>query len=681
MKTLISTFILMLVFNLSSAQLFVSNGSEINVDPDSFVYSDEELVNVGTVSFDTTGDLYLDAGLNNESGTLTLNDAILHLGSDQARADGSDTLIFNTNNDEAKFVELGKNSGTYTVDNSTGGELIIKETFTSNSGTLEANDKVVLKAFTDDDTEYTYPHMAVMPQSTGGTVNGLRVEKFFPARRAFRFVGSSVTTSSTIRANWQEAASAYNDDPSPGYGTHITGVAPDPTVDPTTSDDGTNGFDYTPSGNVSMFTYDSPSNAWNEMDNTDTNTLTAGDAYRLLVRGDRSVDITIPTPSTTDTKLRSTGTAQIGDVALTVNGAGDAFNLIANPYHTPVDMNALINDTGNALQGVFYVWDPTLGGSPGAPDVPGGRGAYIAVEPLASGQNTNFLTGGLATGTDVTNMTKFLQPYQAFFIQNSATANSTVTFKETHKATGNFTEVFSENPAHFIRMNLYDANSYNNNDTPDDGLSLYFNANYSNTVESNDALKFFNIDENLASVNNGNYLCIEKRAMPQVGETIALLTHQYRDIDYIYEINVGSFPDNEVYLSDNYTDDLHELDENSLNTISFTVDPNVDASVAMDRFSIVFQETLGQENFDKLNLQLYPNPTSNNQFNILSPELAGKTVNMTIADLNGRIIDQQEFSNFDRLQKVTPQTSLSTGVYLVKLESDGQQVDSKLIVE
>jgi hypothetical protein len=230
-------------------------------------------------------------------------------------------------------------------------------------------------------------------------------------------------------------------------------------------------------------------------------------------------------------------------------------------------------------------------------------------------------------------------------------------------------------------MNLYDANSYNNNDTPDDGLSLYFNANYSNTVESNDALKFFNIDENLASVNNGNYLCIEKRAMPQVGETIALLTHQYRDIDYIYEINVGSFPDNEVYLSDNYTDDLHELDENSLNTISFTVDPNVDASVAMDRFSIVFQETLGQENFDKLNLQLYPNPTSNNQFNILSPELAGKTVNMTIADLNGRIIDQQEFSNFDRLQKVTPQTSLSTGVYLVKLESDGQQVDSKLIVE
>ncbi|MDR9449471.1 MAG: hypothetical protein RI535_09625, partial [Psychroflexus sp.] len=76
MKTLISTFILMLVFNLSSAQLFVSNGSEINVDPDSFVYSDEELVNEGTVSFDTTGDLYLDAGLNNESGTLTLNDAI-----------------------------------------------------------------------------------------------------------------------------------------------------------------------------------------------------------------------------------------------------------------------------------------------------------------------------------------------------------------------------------------------------------------------------------------------------------------------------------------------------------------------------------------------------------------------------------------------------------------------------
>ncbi|MDR9401771.1 MAG: T9SS type A sorting domain-containing protein, partial [Psychroflexus sp.] len=565
-------------------------------------------------------------------------------------------------------------------DNSTGGELIIKETFTSNSGTLEANDKVVLKAFTtsDPDPDYNYPQMAVMPQSTGGTVEGLRVEKFFPARRAFRFVGSSVTTdtpsSTTIRENWQEDASGFDDDPSPGYGTHITGVAPDPNVDAVPADDGTNGFDYTPSGNASMFTYDSPSNAWNEMDNTDTNTLTAGDAYRLLVRGDRSIDITTASPSPTDTKLRSTGTAEIGDVALPVNNAGDAFNFIANPYHTPVDMNALINDAANSLQDVFYVWDPTLGGDPTSYDQQGGRGAYVAV--TASNGTNNF------SGTGTTDANQYLQPYQTVFVQNESGGGSTnITFKESFKETEEFTEVFSDNPAHFIRMNLYDANSYNNNDTPDDGLSIYFNANYSNTVESNDALKFFNIDENLASVNNGNYLCIEKRAMPQVGETIALLTHQYRDTDYIYEINVGSFPDNEVYLSDNYTDDLHELDENSLNTISFTVDPNVDASVAMDRFSIVFQETLGQEDFDKLNLQLYPNPTSNNQFNILSPELAGKTVNMTIADLNGRIIDQQEFSNFDRLQKVTPQTSLSTGVYLVKLESDGQQVDSKLIVE
>ena len=119
----------------------------------------------------------------------------------------------------------------------------------------------------------------MIDQVISGTITGnVTIERFVPARRAFRFVSSPVTTSTSILENWQENGSS-----SSGFGTHITG-----------STTGENGFYATPSGNPSLFTYDNSviTPALTPISDTDMNTLTAGEAYLLFVRGDRTIDVT-----------------------------------------------------------------------------------------------------------------------------------------------------------------------------------------------------------------------------------------------------------------------------------------------------------------------------------------------------------------------------------------------------
>ena len=86
--------------------------------------------------------------------------------------------------------------------------------------------------------------------ATSEIIGDVDVEQCFEARRAWRFVGSPVNTTGSIHANWQEGATAYNHNPVPGFGVHITGLGFS-SMSPTY--DNTDGFDWNPSGNPSMF--------------------------------------------------------------------------------------------------------------------------------------------------------------------------------------------------------------------------------------------------------------------------------------------------------------------------------------------------------------------------------------------------------------------------------------------
>jgi hypothetical protein len=256
------------------------------------------------------------------------------------------------------------------------------------------------------------------------------VERHIPAgKRAFRFFGSPVTTTTTIKQNWMENAtpgvlagypyrstSVYN--PNPGYGTLITGAGGN-----------TNGFDESQTNNPSLFTFNNSTGAWVTATNT-SGTIAAGNAYRLFVRGDRSYGITASSePIGGSTILRTTGTITQGQLttgtglpALSQSASG--WSMLGNPYQSVVDMSSA-DVVKNNLTDYYYIWDPRQAT----------RGAYVAY---------NHVLNTSSNGSSAVN--RYLQPGQAFFVQNTTAGSNSIVFKETAKgAASNQTATFAKN--------------------------------------------------------------------------------------------------------------------------------------------------------------------------------------------------------------------------------------------
>lgn len=632
-----------------------TSGADVTIAANPQVTADET---VGSMEVFTGVTVNINSGVN-----LNVEGDISHLG--EFTGDGEVVM----NGSSAQSVSGGGSFENLRVDNPTALDINAPTDIFGilyvDQGTLNSNNNVTLKC------SFPVTQFAQLGPVSGMVSGDITVEQCFPARRAFRLVSSSVSTTSSINANWQEGATGYQDNPNPGFGTHITGVEPG-SANATTAQDGNNGFDYSPSGDSSLFTFSNDVNQqWDAVGNTDTSTLTAGDAYRLMVRGDRSVNITSNSTTPTNTILRSTGTIEQGTVNLNFNINSGQFAMVGNPYHSIVDMNAVL--TGSGFTGFITIWDPTLGGTP-ISGLPGGRGAFVTVN-VTNGDAT--IQGG-ASGA--TSMQEFIQPYQAFFVEATVN-NPSLTFEETDKAViEDQVDVFSTTPTSYINMLMFDQLSYDENNTADDGLMINFSSNGNNNKDSNDAPKFFNIDENIARNENNTLISYENRAMPQEGEILELYTTQYRTTDYVFQIEVGDFPGKSVYLYDKYTDSETLLNENSINIYSFSVDQSIAESIATDRFELRFDTTtLSADEFEFSGVSVYPNPASD-IININLGENTSRFEQISIYDLNGRLVHLSNFDNNSTRQQIDV-NNLSSGVYLIEVKTETNQFKTKLIVE
>ena len=322
MKHLLNLVIL-LAFSASYAQLHISSGTTLHVAGEKDFYTNEDVNNQGTLSFEeaTAINFTIDAGLDNSTGSIAFEDATLVIGSGSTNANSTDDFTFGAN-DEVKYVVLDKNTGTTNV---IGGHLGISETLKLTSGTLTAGDKITM-------LNPSVGQEAYVVESTGGTAN-LSVEKFYPDNRAFRMVASPVDGGSLFD-NWQNGGA--ND---PGIGTHITGE-----VGTVGQQNSTTGIDYTQSGNPSLFGF-STANGWGAITDTKNTNLEAGVPYRLLVRGDRSVDLTDNDATPTTTTLISTGDLQVGTVTEefpNATSSSTTFAFVANPYQSRIDVSEVL---------------------------------------------------------------------------------------------------------------------------------------------------------------------------------------------------------------------------------------------------------------------------------------------------------------------------------------------------
>ncbi|MFY7885664.1 MAG: LamG-like jellyroll fold domain-containing protein, partial [Dolichospermum sp.] len=215
----------------------------------------------------------------NHSNTLTVTDNITGNGTitnNNGRIAFAGTTAQNiANKINTKDVTVNNVAGVTILDT-----VKISGVLTPTSGTLYTNGKLVLQSNSIS--------IARIAAGTGNYIDGaVTVERYIPAgNRAFRFLASPVTTTNFIRGNWQEGVNntsidyANNQNPVASYGMHITG-----------STTGLNGFDATQTGAASIFTFNNTTQSWSAIANTNATNLLAGNAYRLMVRGDRSIDL------------------------------------------------------------------------------------------------------------------------------------------------------------------------------------------------------------------------------------------------------------------------------------------------------------------------------------------------------------------------------------------------------
>ncbi|GEM_PF-3361961 len=553
-----------------------------------------------------------------------------------------------------------------------------------NSGTFMSNGFLVLKASEERTAQVD------QVGSNASIVGDVEVQRFVPGRRAFRFLTPSVNTSSSIRENWQEDAESWEDNPNAGFGTHITGLgSPLPE-----SADGTNGFDWQPSGNPSIFIWSNASQSWQELDNTDETQLNVTDAYRLLIRGSRDVDLTSNFSSTSPTIIREKGELFTGSLSYNNDILGiaellDHNNLImiSNPYQASVNLKTILSNSAGINQRFVVAWDPQLGGTenvntPG--ETLGGRGAYTTVD----------LVENESLGDS--EMNKFIQPKQAVFVfvldpqeiddqspENQEEVN--IQFLETNKEISEpETSVFNESSNFGLKVKLYDEISFNENNTSRDAFKIEFLEHGNNSINQNDAQKISNIDENIARLHqSGSLLSIEERAYPANGEILPIFINQYKLTSYVLDFNLKNLPSNiNVYLNDQHTDEVYLL-EDGTTYISFEVDPSVNKSVSYNRFYLSFEvDMFSSSDFEESKIRLYPNPISSSKSQLFLDGLDNDEAEISIYNNLGKLIHRNKKQLLTSPHQIDlGKLNLSPSLYHIKIQTEsGKEFIRKFII-
>lgn len=409
--------------------------------------------------------------------------------------------------------------------------------------------------------------------NTGNQVlDSVNVERYISAIKKWRFLSVPTSTTQTVKKAWQESSATPNGNPLPGFGTQITG--PGGTAA---------GFDvYT--ATPSMKTFNTATNSWVTIPNTTSfsiNTLSNSTvAYMLFVRGDRSA--TAFASPVSPTVLRTRGVIKQSDQAnITIASPATAFTAVGNPYPSRIDFRRMTPTptTGTKL----YVWDPiaTIGSQYGL-------GAYQTL--TFDGSDFAVTPGGGSYSAPYNKDPNYLESGEAFFVGGNA-ASYTITFKEDIKPSGSGLISSAYKRPQTLKANLF----INNNGVTSlmDGIRADIGANFSNSVDDDDAYKLLNGAENVSLKRNGQVLSVERHGSIITKDTFYLNLGNLKFQNYQWQLTIDNMdqPGLTGFLEDNYMHTSTPLTLNGSTVVDFAVQ-NIAGSYAADRFRIVFTPPL-----------------------------------------------------------------------------------------
>lgn len=652
---------------IAQEDFFVASGETVFIEASNTLTVQGNLTNNGTIS---------------GSGILSLS------GSTAQTLSGTGTVKHLTvNNAAGVTVTSGSNLGVYGILTPTAGVI-----------SINASGNLILKSTaTEEATIGTVGSCATEP-----IVGDITLEKYIPAKRAFRFLTPGVTTSTNINTNWQEGSTvtstaAYpytsgTENPLPGYGTHITGVG-----------GSTNGFDASNANSPSLFTFNASSYAWVAEANTNdaANVLKRGEAYRIFIRGDRSANLNTDVEAASATTLRTKGVLKVCESMIfntttsivPLNSTANRFTFIGNPYWSVVDWHAV---TKTNVEDNIYYWDPTISGT-------NGRGAYITYNEFTSSNNTP---------TSAAN--RYIQPGQAFFVRNLSAVNGSnlpsITFEHADivSSSPTRTAIFGKNnlsaggelgmdDQQRVRGNapvaiekIYVSLLIKNKvaSGPADGFLVAYNQGFTDTYGREDASKFANLDENIAAVYNGSRQSILGLQSASGGkiktDTIPISMSNLYDGEYLLKVSIDKSvsPVREVYVINRVTKQQYKVDYTKGLELSFL---NSIVKNKEDLALVVNSQSIPNPVRTRKQLVVFPNPVTTNTVEVIVPNISGKNDMMNkpayveILSSNNQIVFTQNVT-LDAAGKATLDvSSLTSGGYVVRVYVDRNSFTTKLI--
>jgi len=487
------------------------------------------------------------------------------------------------------------------------------------------------------------------------------IEEYFEANRAFRFVGSMVNNTTSINDSWMDNKTFASN-----IGIQITGNGGD-----------TNGFDTTISNNPSLFTFNNLNSTWNPVNNVLTEQPIAGDAYRVFVRGDRTVDLNSNASAATATVMPHKGSLLLSDYTLPSGQIPSEsvlptanFMFVGNPFAYDIKIGEAFADSdfNAAADDIYYIWDPKANT----------QGAYRTYSN--TGGTNPVLTGTVVNSDYSAGVLKMGQA--AFFVRSTVAADNNFVLKQSLKG-NTFAPISAGNPFAQIKIELYDSTQLASGSASSmDAVTIYMDNSFNNSITISDAHKFVNIDENLSRITADGYrLAVETREMPVSGESLQLDFYNQRQSDYTFKLAPTHLVGMDAFLVDNFIGTRTLLNSSQDTTYSFMIDTANSNSISTGRFEINFQDqTLGVDNgiaFAKA-VKIYPNPSSNGILNIDVPFSNGQVTKVSLYNMQGQLILSESVT----VQNITVKTSsLRTGIYIAKVVNGDQEYSTQVAIQ
>jgi hypothetical protein len=574
----------------------------------------------------------------------------------------SKTIYFPTQNDaKLGHLKIDHPSADITLD----GDVEIYDSLVINQGNLNINGLVTLKTTSCSGANAT-TSVAQIGRFNGSSLTYLsagkvRVERCFPADRSYRTVTSPVTTTTSMWDNWQEAGVYVA-----GYGTLITGS--------NLGFGANSGIDNNQTGVPSIYKYNNQTQAWaNITTGTKNITLQAGEPYLLMVRGDRNPQtVTSNTATANNTILRATGTLVSGDFTYTstttVNGVqlaalNNQYSLVGNPYASKIVWDSIYNNSTNISENI-WIWDPHKNGT-------SAMGAYSSY---------NKTSGGIA-GEQIN---KYIQPWQSFFVKNTADApvlrlkdpfkQLDGTTARTFKTTSNFDAKLSVKL--FLKQQA--DSGYHS-----DALLIAMDEQFENTKGKGDCDKFMNIDESIYMLSSDSAkLSIGSFKTPQSVsfDTIQLYTSNLKSNQYVLRFNSSDIidPSLKMYILDRYQNSIQAINNNGTTDLDFTItsDP---LSSSNKRWFIIYNKLAAPTaiaNLQVSTIKIVPNP-ANNVIKVFIPSTEVGVVKATVVDIFGKqqqvqYLQTNEYNEMDI-------TALAPGIYMLQTNNGNRVEQTKFI--